>query len=149
MKILHFAFGSDAGNPYLPYNATPNSVIYTGTHDNDTTMGWYEAASDYERERFQTYVGGISPAGVAWDMIRLAMSSVANQAIVPLQDVCSLGTNARMNTPGTAEENWRWRYRAEALRPEYSDRLREMAQIYGRYVPIPEPQPKTDLSPQP
>ncbi len=137
MKILHFAFGSDGGNPYLPYNTIHNSVIYTGTHDNDTTLGWYEAASDYEKERFSKYLGGVSPHGVAWDMIRVAMSSVSNQAIVPLQDVCCLGTNARMNTPGTVDNNWRWRYRADALRPEYGDRLLEMAEIYGRYVSLP------------
>jgi 4-alpha-glucanotransferase len=137
MKILHFAFGSDGGNPYLPYNATHNSVIYTGTHDNNTTVGWYEAANDYEKDRVYRYLGGISRDGVAWDLIRVAMSSVANQAIVPIQDVCSLGANARMNIPGTAENNWRWRYRAEALREEYGDRLKEMAEIYGRYAPLP------------
>jgi 4-alpha-glucanotransferase len=137
MKILHFAFGSDGGNPYLPYNTNHNCVIYTGTHDNNTTVGWYEAANDYEKDRVYRYLGGISRDGVSWDLIRLAMSSVANQAVVPLQDVCSLGANARMNTPGTAENNWRWRYRAEALREEYGDRLREMAEIYGRYAPLP------------
>ncbi|MGB8703189.1 MAG: 4-alpha-glucanotransferase [Thermosynechococcaceae cyanobacterium] len=142
MKILHFAFGSDANNPYLPFRVTPNSVVYTGTHDNDTTCGWYEAASDYERGRFLQYLGCTGPDGIAWDMIRVAMSSVANQAIVPLQDVCSLGTDARMNTPGTAEGNWRWLYRAEALTQEYGDRLRDMALIYGRYEPKP-PKPES------
>jgi 4-alpha-glucanotransferase len=73
------------------------------------------------------------------------MSSVANQAIIPLQDICSLGTNARMNTPGTAEGNWRWRYRADALQPEYRDRLREITEIYGRYTPPPpEPEPEAE-----
>jgi 4-alpha-glucanotransferase len=145
MKILHFAFGSDRHNPYLPFNTTPNSVIYTGTHDNDTTVGWYTAASDHEQRRFEQYVGGIGPQGVAWEMIRIAMSSVANQAIIPLQDICSLGTNARMNTPGTAEGNWRWRYRADALQPEYRDRLREITEIYGRYTPPPpEPEPEAE-----
>lgn len=137
MKILQFAFGSDAHNPFLPFKVTPNSVIYTGTHDNDTTIGWHDTASDYERDRFHQYLGYSGHDGVSWDMIRLAMSSVANQAIVPLQDVCCLGTNARMNMPGTSEGNWRWRYRAEALRAEYGDRLRDMALIYGRYEPKP------------
>jgi 4-alpha-glucanotransferase len=145
MKILHFAFGSDANNPFLPFKIMPNSVVYTGTHDNDTTIGWHEATSDYERDRFHQYLGSPGSNGAAWDMIRLAMSSVANQAIVPLQDVFSLGTNARMNMPGTAEGNWRWRYRAEALGTEFSDRLRDMALIYGRYEPKPpkneEPEP--------
>ncbi|NET61359.1 MAG: 4-alpha-glucanotransferase, partial [Symploca sp. SIO2E6] len=134
MNILHFAFGSDANNPYLPFNVTANSVIYTGTHDNNTTIGWYyEDASDHECDRLQQYLGGTGHHGIAWDIIRLALSSVANQAIIPLQDVFSLGTNARMNIPGTAENNWDWRYRGEALTQEYSDRLKEMVMIYGRY----------------
>jgi 4-alpha-glucanotransferase len=132
MKILQFAFGSDAKNAYLPHNVTPNFLVYTGTHDNDTTVGWYDQASDYERERFHQYLGCTGPYGIAWDLIRLTMSSVANQAIIPLQDVFSLGTNARMNTPGTAEGNWAWRYRGEALTEEYSDRLKQLVNIYGR-----------------
>ncbi len=133
MNILHFAFGSDSNNPYLPFNVVPNSVIYTGTHDNNTTVGWYyEDTSDYERDRLQQYLGCAGVHGIAWDVIRLALSSVANQAIIPLQDIFSLGSNARMNTPGTAEENWGWRYRSEALTEEYSNRLKEMVIIYGR-----------------
>lgn len=133
MKILHFAFGSDAQNFYLPFNVEKNSVIYTGTHDNNTTVGWYQEASDYERDRLHQYLGCTGSYGIAWDLIRLAMSSVANQAIIPLQDVCSLGADARMNAPGTAEGNWSWRYRGEALTDEYSDRLKNMVHIYGRY----------------
>lgn len=134
MKILHFAFGSDANNAYLPFNVVPNSVIYTGTHDNNTTIGWYyQDASDYERDRVQKYLGCNGPHGIAWDFIRLAMSSVAHQAIIPLQDVFNLGSDARMNTPSKADGNWDWRYRSEALTEEYSNRLREMVMIYGRY----------------
>jgi 4-alpha-glucanotransferase len=133
MKILHFAFGSDAGNPYLPFNVDRNCVIYTGTHDNNTTIGWFEEnANDYEKTRLYQYLGGRSEWGVAWDLIRLAYSSVANQAIVPLQDVFSLGSDARMNTPGLAEGNWSWRYRGEALTDEYSDRLRDFVSLFGR-----------------
>lgn len=133
MKVLHFAFGSDSGNFYLPFNVEHNSIIYTGTHDNNTTLGWYEEnASDYERYRLHQYLGCTGPHGITWDLIRLAFSSVANQAIVPLQDVFSLGANARMNTPSQPEGNWAWRYRGEALTEEYSDRLRELAAIYGR-----------------
>lgn len=134
MKILQFAFGSDAGNSYLPFNITPNSVIYTGTHDNNTTLGWYyDNANDYEKQRLAEYLGCQGLHGIAWDMIRLALSSVANQAVIPLQDIFSLGSNARMNTPSQAEGNWAWRYRGEALTEEYSNRLREMVYIYGRY----------------
>ena len=133
MKILQFAFGSDAGNTYLPFNVTRNSVIYTGTHDNNTTVGWYyDNANDYEKQRLTQYLGCQGLHGIAWDMIRLALSSVANQAIIPLQDVFSLGSNARMNTPSQPDGNWNWRYRSEALTEEYSNRLREMVEIYGR-----------------
>ena len=136
MKILQFAFGSDSGNAYLPYNVDWNSVIYTGTHDNNTTLGWfYDNANDYEKERILRYLGTEGEYGIAWDFIRLALSSRANQAIFPLQDVFSLGSNARMNLPGKAEENWAWRYRSEALTDEYSDRLRDMVEIYGRFHP--------------
>lgn len=132
MKILHFAFGDNGSNFNLPFNFTSNCVVYTGTHDNNTTVGWYTQASDYERGRVQQYLGCNSSYGIAWDLIRVAMSSVANQAIIPLQDVFSLGADARMNTPGTAEGNWTWRYRAEALTEDYSHRLRDMVYIYGR-----------------
>ncbi len=133
MKILQFAFGDDALNFNLPFNFTSNCVVYTGTHDNDTTVGWYSKASDYEKDRLHQYLSCNGSHGIAWDMIRLAMSSIANQAIIPLQDVFSLGTDARMNTPGIAEGNWAWRYRGEALTEEYSYRLKEMVYIYGRY----------------
>ncbi|RPH90955.1 MAG: 4-alpha-glucanotransferase [Chroococcales cyanobacterium metabat2.561] len=133
MKILHFAFGGDAGNPYLPFNVERNCVIYTGTHDNNTTVGWFQDnANDYEKARLYQYLGAPSGQGVAWDLIRLAYSSVANQAIVPLQDVLGLGSDARMNTPSVAEGNWSWRYRQEALTTEYSDRLRDLVNLFGR-----------------
>lgn len=133
MKILHFAFGGDAGNPYLPFNVERNCVIYTGTHDNNTTVGWFQDnANDYEKARLYQYLGAPSGQGVAWDLIRLAHSSVANQAIVPLQDVLGLGSDARMNTPSVAEGNWSWRYRQEALTGEYSERLRDLVNFFGR-----------------
>lgn len=133
MKILQFGFSGDSGNPYLAFNATPNSVVYTGTHDNNTTVGWYhEDLPDNQKERFLQYIGCASPSGISWDLIRLALSSVANQAIIPLQDIFSLGSDARMNTPGKAEGNWSWRYRSEALTKEYSDRLGNMATLFGR-----------------
>ncbi|MEO0489786.1 MAG: 4-alpha-glucanotransferase, partial [Cyanobacteria bacterium J06659_2] len=132
MKILQFAFGSDRHNPYLPYNVPQNCLIYTGTHDNDTTVGWYERANDYEKGRLMQYLGCTSEDGIHWDMIRLALGSVANQAIIPLQDVLGLGSEARMNTPGKPSDNWEWRYSADALTDEIRDRLRNLTQIYGR-----------------
>jgi 4-alpha-glucanotransferase len=132
MKILQFAFGADAGNPFLPFNYSRNFVVYTGTHDNDTTIGWYDKASDYEKQNLQLYLGCFSSEGVHWDLIRLALSSVANQALIPLQDVLGLPTEARMNFPSVAEGNWEWRYQSEALTKELSDHLKVLTQLYGR-----------------
>ena len=132
MKILQFAFGDNHNNPYLPFNCVHNCVIYTGTHDNDTTVGWFDQTSDYERDRVLRYLGGLSSDGIHWSMIRLAFSSIANQAIIPLQDLLGLGSYARMNSPGKAEGNWGWRYRSEALTRELRERLRELTKLYGR-----------------
>ncbi|MBK1986660.1 4-alpha-glucanotransferase [Sphaerospermopsis aphanizomenoides BCCUSP55] len=132
MKVLHFAFGSDPGNPFLPFNYPRNAVVYTGTHDNDTTVGWFNTANDYEKQNLLLYLGSISPDGINWDLIRLALSSIANQAIIPLQDVLGLGTEARMNYPSTAEGNWEWRYQSGVLTQELSDRLKIITKLYGR-----------------
>jgi 4-alpha-glucanotransferase len=132
MKVLHFAFGSDPGNPFLPFNYPRNAVVYTGTHDNDTTLGWFKTTNDYEKQNLLLYLGSISPDGINWDLIRLALSSIANQAIIPLQDVLGLGTEARMNYPSTAEGNWEWRYQEGVLSEELSDRLKILTKLYGR-----------------
>jgi 4-alpha-glucanotransferase len=132
MKVLQFAFGSDNGNPFLPFNYGRNFVVYTGTHDNDTTVGWFEKLSGRERDRFLLYSGGISAGGVHWDTIRLAMSSVANIAIFPLQDVLGLDGTARMNFPGIAEGNWEWRYDAAVLNEPLALRLKNLTLICGR-----------------
>lgn len=132
MKILHFAFGSDNGNPYLPTNYPRNCLVYTGTHDNDTTVGWFEKLADYDRGRLMQYMGGLSHEGIHWDLIRLALMSVANQAIVPLQDVLGLNSNARMNCPGVADGNWGWRYQAEALDQTCRQRLRSLTELANR-----------------
>jgi 4-alpha-glucanotransferase len=132
MKILQFAFGSDTDNPFLPFNYGKNYIVYTGTHDNDTTVGWYEQLQAGEREAVQRYLGSVSSEGIHWDLIRLAMSTVANQAIIPVQDILGLGTAARMNFPGTTEGNWDWRFAPDALKPELSDRLSSLTKTYGR-----------------
>jgi 4-alpha-glucanotransferase len=132
MKVLQFAFGSDPGNPFLPFNYPRNAVVYTGTHDNDTTVGWFNTTNDYEKQNLLLYLGSISPDGINWDLIRLALSSIANQAIIPLQDVLGLGNEARMNYPSTAEGNWEWRYQREVLTKELSDRLKILTKLYGR-----------------
>jgi 4-alpha-glucanotransferase len=137
MKVLQFAFGSDNGNPFLPFNYGRNFVVYTGTHDNDTTVGWFEEISqDPERvcelDRVLLYIGGVCPAGIHWDLIRLAMASVANVAIFPLQDVLGLGNAARMNYPGKAEGNWDWRYDSIGLNEQVGAHLKSLTEICGR-----------------
>ena len=132
MKVLQFAFGSDANNPYLPFNYQRNAVVYTGTHDNDTTVGWFHQASDWEKQNLLLYLGSFSPDGIHWDFIRLALSSVANLAIIPLQDLLGLGTEARMNFPSKAEGNWEWRYKAQALSEELAKKLKTLTTLYGR-----------------
>lgn len=132
MKVLQFAFGSDPGNPFLPFNYTRNAVVYTGTHDNDTTVGWFNSANDWEKRNLLLYLGCISPEGIHWDVIRLALSSIANQAIIPLQDILGLGTEARMNFPSVAEGNWDWRYQPSVLTAELGDRLKNLTKLYGR-----------------
>ncbi|MHC0064480.1 4-alpha-glucanotransferase [Nostoc sp. UIC 10890] len=132
MKVLQFAFGSDPGNPFLPFNYPRNAVVYTGTHDNDTTVGWFNSANDNEKHNLWLYLGCISSEGIQWDLIRLALSSIANQAIIPLQDVLGLGNEARMNFPSVAEGNWEWRYQAGALTDELRDRLKVLTRLNGR-----------------
>lgn len=135
MKVLHFAFDGDPDNMYLPHTYASNSVVFTGTHDNDTTIGWFETLDRETRERVCAYLGrdGADPA---WELIRLAFASVADLAIVPLQDVLRLGSGARMNRPGAALGNWSWRFRADALTEGLADGLRHFATIYGR-TPTP------------
>lgn len=132
MKVLQFAFEGDPKNPYLPFNFQQNCLVYTGTHDNDTTIGWYEKLSDEARSQLLDHLGCISSDEIHWDMIRLASSSVANLAILPLQDVLGLGNEARMNFPGKQENNWEWRYHANVLTPDISDRLKRLTQRFGR-----------------
>ncbi|MEG4506794.1 4-alpha-glucanotransferase [Microcoleus sp. F6_B4] len=132
MKILQFAFNSGPGEPFLPFNYDRNCVVYTGTHDNDTTVGWFNQLQHYERDDVYRYLGCIDPQGIHWSLIRMGWMSVANLAIVPFQDLLGLATDARMNFPGKAEGNWGWRYRPEALNREVGDRLKTMTYISGR-----------------
>jgi 4-alpha-glucanotransferase len=132
MKVLQFAFGGDAHNPYLPHRyRDPNCVVYTGTHDNDTTRGWFATASEYEQERVRQYLGR-DGSDIAWDFIRAALASVADMAIVPLQDVLDLGSESRMNQPGAALGNWEWRVLPEQISDARAARLRALTELYGR-----------------
>lgn len=133
MKILHFAFDSDRANGFLPFNFTNrNCVVYTGTHDNDTTAGWFEKRSFSDRKKVVDYLGGICNEGIHWSLIRLGMSSVANMAIFPVQDLLGLGSGAKMNTPGTIIDNWSWRYLEWELTDDISQYLKEITFLYGR-----------------
>jgi 4-alpha-glucanotransferase len=138
MRILQFAFGESARQPFLPHNHRPRSVVYTATHDNDTTLGWWLGASERERDHVRRYLG-VSGHDLVWDLIRAAFASVAQTAIIPLQDALCLDSGARMNTPGTAEGNWRWRVRGEAFNTPLALRLRGLATLYGRTAWVRSP----------
>lgn len=131
MKVLQFAFDGDPENPYLPHNYVSDCVVYTGTHDNQTTIGWFQSCTEIERQQVQTYIGA-DGSDIAWDFIRLAFESVADLAIVPLQDVMRLGDEARMNRPGVAFGNWKWRYLPHQLHDGLARGLRELTGAYGR-----------------
>jgi 4-alpha-glucanotransferase len=131
MKVLQFAFDSGATNAYLPHNYIPESVVYTGTHDNQTTIGWFRTLPDPVRASVQRYLGR-DGSDIAWDLIRTALASIADRAIAPLQDVMRLDDDARMNTPGSSTGNWAWRYAPHQLHEGLADGLRELTETYGR-----------------
>ena len=135
MKVLLFAFGEDnPAHPYLPHTYGRNCVVYTGTHDNNTVKGWFENEASVEaRKRLFRYLGKELIADeVAWALIRLAMMSVADTVIFPMQDILGLGQEARMNIPATVQGNWQWRLLPEQLSPLAAKKLLEMTDIYGR-----------------
>ncbi|MEM3011868.1 MAG: 4-alpha-glucanotransferase [Candidatus Hadarchaeales archaeon] len=135
MRVLQFAFGEDLpSNPHAPHNHRKDCVVYTGTHDNNTVRGWFEEEATPEvRRRFFRYVGReVRAEEVHLEFMRLALGSVAELAILPLQDVLGLGREARMNTPGRAEGNWRWRVEPWQLTAEAVERLAELTEFYGR-----------------
>ncbi len=131
MRILQFAFGGAPERRFLPHRHVRNTVVYTGTHDNDTTHGWYETLTPDELSFLRRYAPS-TDNDISWDLIRLAWMSVADYAITPLQDVFSLGSEARMNRPGRPWGNWRWRFRADMLTETMLDRLAELTETYER-----------------
>ncbi len=144
MRILQFGFGGDSKNIDLPHNYVPNVVAYTGTHDNDTTVGWFQSVAgegstrtekqiESERQFCLDYLNSDGKE-IHWDFIRAVFASVANTAIVPLQDVLGLGTEARMNLPNSTEGNWSWRYRAGSLTDDIAARLKKLTSLYGRLL---------------
>lgn len=136
MRILLFAFGGGSDNTYLPHHYVHNCLVYTGTHDNDTALGWWQGASQEAKQHLANYLGYASPEDISevnWTLIRLALSSVANQAIIPLQDIFGLDNRGRMNDPSINAGNWRWRYESsQMLTSQLRDRLLELTRLYSR-----------------
>lgn len=134
MAILQFAFGGEADNLYLPHNLAKNTILYPGTHDNDTTLGWYDSATTAVQDHVRRYFR-IDGSEVAWDFIRTSYESVCSMVVIPLQDLLSLDSEARFNTPGQPAGNWSWRYDADQikqLKQNSAPYLKELAELYGR-----------------
>jgi len=134
MRILQFGFGDRGGHLYLPHRFVENTVVYTGTHDNNTTLGWWrDDANEVERSSVQTYLGPVAHDGdIVWAMIRAAAGSVARTCLFPLQDVLHLGTEARMNVPSLPSGNWEWRYEPGALHPDLATKLAAIMEMTDR-----------------
>lgn len=131
MRVLQFAYDGDEST-FLPHQFdTRNCICYTGTHDNDTSLGWYQHASEYSRDKVRRYMN-TDASSVSWDFIRICLGSIARYAIFPLQDVLKLDSNSRMNVPGTPDGNWTWRYKAGDLNSGIADSLRQMTHLFGR-----------------
>lgn len=132
MKVLHFAFHADGGSEYLPHNYERNCVVYTGTHDNDTTLGWYRSMNRADKQFTKNYLNLRRGQDMNWVLIRAALSSVADNAIIPMQDYLGLGNEARINMPSTLGDNWKWRMYAEEAGEELAVKIRSMTRLYGR-----------------
>ncbi len=132
MKILQFAFDSREESDYLPHNYTNNSVVYTGTHDNDTTLGWYHSLNKHDKAFAKRYLNIKSGKEVHWEFIRAALASVSDTAIIPMQDYLGLGAEARINIPSTLGNNWKWRMSDGQLTEELAEKIRKMTILYGR-----------------
>ncbi|MEF7613466.1 4-alpha-glucanotransferase [Aquincola sp. MAHUQ-54] len=138
MRILQFAFGGETDNAYLPHNHTPDSVVYTGTHDNNTTRGWWSAAGDGERTHVRAYLG-TDDDGVVQALMRAAAASVADTVVHPMQDVLGLPGDARMNVPGVGEGSWSWRFGWDQVQPGHAHGLYALSRLYGRLRSSPQP----------
>ena len=135
MKVLLFAFGDDLPiNPYIPHNHIQSCIVYTGTHDNNTIRGWFKReAGPEERKRVYKYLGReVSEDDIHREITRLAMMSVANMVVIPMQDMLGLGEESRMNLPATSENNWAWRLLPEQITPALRNELTEATVLYGR-----------------
>jgi len=131
MRVLQFAFDGSGSNPYLPHQHENDDAVYTGTHDNDTTLAWYDALDNSGRDRVREYLGYPEEA-MPWPLIRAALESVGCMAMMPMQDLLELGAGNRMNTPGTVKDNWQWRFDWAQLPDDLAARLRHLLMLYGR-----------------
>ena len=132
MRVLHFGFNSGTDNIYLPHNLEKNCVVYTGTHDNETTAGWIQTRQPYEKEYLMSYLNIHEDKELVWALIRLAIASVADTAIIPMQDYLMLDNSARINTPSTVGGNWEWRMDHDALQDWLANIIYDLTRIYGR-----------------
>ena len=132
MTLLQFAFDSREPGDYLPHNYPHNCVLYTGTHDNDTVMGWKEHVSAEDLDFTRRYLNIHPGDALNWSMIRAAFASVADTVIIPMQDYLGLGSEARINTPSTLGRNWQWRMKPDAIALDLAGRIRELTELYGR-----------------
>ncbi len=132
MKVLQFAFGSGADNLYLPHNHVKNSIVYTGTHDNETSAGWYQGLDEHTRKHVEEYLDRKDPEEIHWTMIRTALASTAETAVILMQDYLGLGNEARINAPSTMNGNWEWRMKADACTRELAERIYKLTKMYGR-----------------
>jgi 4-alpha-glucanotransferase len=134
MKVLQFAFDSAEGNDHVPHNYVPNSVVYTGTHDNDTVLGWFKSAKEEDRQRTRNYLCLQGPEKTLnWEFIRAALSTVSNIAVIPMQDILGKGPEARFNRPGSLGGNWTWRYQRGDLKSTLAQKMRELVIRYSRW----------------
>ncbi|MGD8926859.1 MAG: 4-alpha-glucanotransferase, partial [Thioalkalispiraceae bacterium] len=132
MKILQFAFDGNPQNSYLPSHHEFNSVVYTGTHDNDTTLSWYQQSDEATQHYIYKYLNCDPGDPMPWPLIKSALASVACLAILPMQDILGLGQGERMNTPGTTAGNWQWRFSWEQISPDLNEQLSSLCQCYDR-----------------
>ena len=132
MKVLQFAFDTDGDNEYLPHNYERNYIVYTGTHDNQTLCGWYESIDDSIKEVFNTYINNTNESEARWDLICLAMRSIADTCIIPVQDYLGLGNEARINTPSTLGNNWKWRMCEGSFSKDITSKIKMLTKLYGR-----------------
>jgi 4-alpha-glucanotransferase len=143
MAVLQFGFNNPGAHIYLPHRLTPHHVVYTGTHDNDTTVGWWSCCEGNERRDAEIYLGDLSE-GIHWAFMRAAQASVAKLAVAPLQDVLGYGSEARMNKPSHPDGNWRWRFQPGVLTETIARRLALLAEVTDRQPPpctVPSDEP--------